>query len=317
MAPSFSSKQSLSIKIAEIRTFDFGMPVLENEIDPGGTAHYKIPVRNTGNTDLILAIDLPKETRGGPAGKTTGARQGETLSSGWSIESSTDKLIVPYNSTVEFTVELGSPKYSEAEHVESVPINVLVTEPTGVPVVPEISNACILNATVTQYYDFNFESLTGNTEVSAGKNKWLEFEVTNTGNGWDTFSFDAITPPSWSFSFTDLELTIPAFDTADVKIKINVPSSETAGKFDIAVTASSLGDPTKTCGERLELELVQRYDIKMTAEKAIVVVAAGGTIVVPLHLVNNGNGDDTVTLKSNWFEGFVHFTESKVLVTRL
>ncbi|UCH89313.1 MAG: S8 family serine peptidase, partial [Thermoplasmata archaeon] len=297
IAPSFYSRQAVPVKIAELNTFSLIDTLLEKPIEPGGSTVYNIEVKNTGNTDLFLAVKTGK------------------LSQGWKLKLSAEKILVPYAASSNFSVELTSPGFSLAGYVESVPVTLELAMKGGGSQTPsDGSQTCTLNATVSQYYDFELELDTTNMDVTAGKRKRIEFEVHNNGNGFDTFTFDAIPPANWAFGFEPERITVEGGSSAAIRLDIDVPVNEYAGTYELAVKSKSGGNPELIRGFMLTLNLMQKYDIKLTAEKSAIVVTVGGTMVLPLYLVNNGNGNDTVTLKANWFEGLVMFTEKHLVV---
>jgi parallel beta-helix repeat protein len=308
-APEFASQQCFSVKVGEVYGFEMVKALIEKDIQPGGSVSYDIPVRNTGNADLILKVIPPGSTR-------ASMHQSYELSEGWSVELSTSKLMVPYNGSANFTVTLSSPGHSLAGHVESLLIALAVDNNGGNGNGNGESEyvTCTLNATVLQYFDFDIQLKSSNMEVEAGKIRRLEFSLVNNGNGWDTFEFDAIVPYGWGYTFSSEELSVNAFGKADVKLNLKVSADALAGTYNIALKTVSHCDLTKVCGLRMELVLVQKYNVRMVVENQVVIVPVDSSLILPLHVINDGNGNDTVTFEVNWFDNFIMFSNQSVTV---
>jgi subtilisin family serine protease/uncharacterized membrane protein len=308
-APSYSSKQSLSFKITDVYAFEVLEPVIEHAITGGGSTIFDIPVRNTGNSDLLLNIHTPSKSRG------MYTRQADSLSEGWDLLASTQKLIVPYNTTVNFTVEVACPLTGTAGHIESMTLTLEVAANGGGGIINTGATRCILNATVEQYYDFDVKLGTSQLDIQPGKGKRVDITVRNKGNGFDTFRFSTYGPSSWAASFSPEKVTIEPFGTRDVELNLKAPSNEPSGLYDIAVKATSTGDPTDVFSSWLPVTLVQYYEIDFYLENQIVIVPAGGTVIFPMYFENKGSGDDILTLRTNWIEGFIRFPEDQVFIS--
>lgn len=303
-----SSQQDIAVVVSKELKYELDRECIDMDIPPGGSAEYELMVKNTGNTELLLDIITPV------SGRSDGVRQLGKLSSGWGISTSIQRLLVPYNTSANFTVRLTSPADSLAGFKESVLITFEVVNIDQGSGIGALERICMLNATVDEFHDFELKMLTTNMETIAGKQKRIKLSVINDGNSWDTFTFQAVVPQNWIYTFSPESITMEPFDTDEFELKLKLPENVPEGNYDIAITALSAGDPAKMSVARAELVLAQNYEITMEIDNPVVVIPVGGTMVLPVALDNLGNGNDTVKLNVNWFENLIIFTNSEVSV---
>lgn len=275
-----SISNSTTIRIAVTPVFDVILTCADNiqYVDPGGTVQYTINVKNNGTTeDTILLshefywfywdVSFNRTSVILNPGESTNVVATITVPNGASARSYTTNVIgtSQMNSSVSDTVTL----------------TVIVKQIANVTVIPASS------------------SITGDPNTTV----ICSFQVKNTGNGADTFTFKVRSQQGWTTEIYESSKTINSKESASVSAYIKIPSGTLAGTTDtITLTARSqlnnivfsTGAVTITVNEKRIVNVTVLLSNKNPTENDVVTITA--------KIVNNGNVDLTnVTVK--FFDG--------------
>jgi len=248
---------------------------------------WSVSVNNFGNTadTFSLAWDLGNI----PTGWTISATPSTTGEVGWQGSSNFDvSLTVPADalagSTASFSMTATST--SSSSETASQTFEVVVEQHYGV-------SMAIIGWSETD--------ITYTKEGAPGSNITFGFNVTNTGNGQDTFDISVEGANLWSPTSSTPTLTIEAVSYGQFSVYVVVPETMTAksNSGDITVTVTS-SDEENTTSLTIQVITLQVFDISIdyaTGSDGIVTVSQDTSLQMKLNITNNGNGIDTLTLK--------------------
>jgi len=126
------------------------------------------------------------------------------------------------------------------------------------------------------------------------------FNVTNTGNGADTFGIEVEGPAIWVPTASHSSITVPATSTGQFIVFVTVPEDKDAeaDSGGIAVTVTS-SDGESTASRNVSVETAQVYNLSIahaSNSTGTVTVIQETQLQLKLDITNNGNGLDTVSL---------------------
>ena len=154
-------------------------------------------------------------------------------------------------------------------------------------------------ATVDQHYGVSLSvDLDSKSKAPGGVVDFI-FNVTNTGNGEDTFGIMVDGPALWTPTASQSNITISAVSSGQFTVSVTIPDDKDAGaeSGDIIVTVSS-SDGESTANHSVSVSTSQVYDISMghvSGSDGTVTVTQETQLQLRLNVTNNGNGVDTVT----------------------
>ena len=154
-------------------------------------------------------------------------------------------------------------------------------------------------ATVDQHYGVSLSVDSDSKSKAPGGVADFIFNVTNTGNGEDTFGIMVDGPALWTPTASQSNITISAVSSGQFTVSVTIPDDKDAGaeSGDIIVTVSS-SDGESTANHSVSVSTSQVYDISMghvSGSDGTVTVTQETQLQLRLNVTNNGNGVDTVT----------------------
>ena len=154
-------------------------------------------------------------------------------------------------------------------------------------------------ATVDQHYGVSLSVDSDSKSKAPGGMVDFIFNVTNTGNGEDTFGIMVDGPALWTPTASQSNITISAVSSGQFTVSVTIPDDKDAGaeSGDIIVTVSS-SDGESTANHSVSVSTSQVYDISMghvSGSDGTVTVTQETQLQLRLNVTNNGNGVDTVT----------------------
>ncbi len=154
-------------------------------------------------------------------------------------------------------------------------------------------------ATVDQHYGVSLSVDSDSKSKAPGGVADFIFNVTNTGNGEDTFGVMVDGPALWTPTASQSNITISAVSNGQFTVSVTIPDDKDAGaeSGDIIVTVSS-SDGESTANHSVSVSTSQVYDISMghvSGSDGTVTVTQETQLQLRLNVTNNGNGVDTVT----------------------
>ncbi len=161
---------------------------------------------------------------------------------------------------------------------------------------------------VDQHYGVSIEVDTESKNGAPGSNVEFSFNLTNTGNGEDTFDIVVEGPSMWSPMSSVPSLMIDAVSSGQFLVSVMVPTTMTANSNsgDIKITVTSSDNET-TLNSTISVVASQVFDINIaygTGSDGTVTISEDTSLQIKLNITNNGNGIDTLSLKlvnaPNW-----------------
>ncbi|RZD37072.1 MAG: hypothetical protein CXT75_05290 [Methanobacteriota archaeon] len=161
---------------------------------------------------------------------------------------------------------------------------------------------------VDQHYGVSIEVDTESKNGAPGSNVEFSFNLTNTGNGEDTFDIVVEGPSMWSPMSSVSSLMIDAVSSGQFLVSVMVPTTMTANSNsgDIKITVTSSDNET-TLNSTISVVASQVFDINIaygTGSDGTVTISEDTSLQIKLNITNNGNGIDTLSLKlvnaPNW-----------------
>lgn len=155
-------------------------------------------------------------------------------------------------------------------------------------------------ATVSQHYGVSLSVDSESKENSPGQAVDFIFNITNTGNGQDTYSLLVEGPAIWNPVLSQNESSVGAVSGSQFTLTVSIPSDKDAGASsgDILVTVIS-SDGESTANSTVSVTTSQVYDIGLgyvSGSDGTVSVTQETQILLKLNITNNGNGIDTLSL---------------------
>ena len=154
-------------------------------------------------------------------------------------------------------------------------------------------------ATVDQHYGVSLSVDSDSKSKAPGGVVDFIFNVTNTGNGEDTFAITVDGNPAWTPTASQSNITISAVSGSQFTVSVTIPEDRSAGaeSGNITVTVSS-SDGESTTNRNVSVSTSQVYDIAMDhmfGFDGTATVTQETQLQLKLNVTNNGNGADTIT----------------------
>ncbi len=156
-------------------------------------------------------------------------------------------------------------------------------------------------ATVSQHYGVSLSVDSASKENKPGQSVDFIFNITNTGNGEDSFSISAEEGSSvWNPALSQDNITIGAVSGSQFTLTVTIPSERDAGanSGDIVVTVLS-SDGESTANSTVSASTSQVYDIGLgyvSGSNGTAKITQETIIQLKLNITNNGNGIDSLSL---------------------
>ena len=239
---------------------------------------WNVAVNNLGNTKDTFSITW--DNSGVPAGWTLSSTPDTSGEIDWQVSSTFDmSLTVP----------------ADALAGTSASFSMTATSSNSVD---ETASQSFV-ATVDQHYGVSLSVDSDSKSKAPGGVVDFIFNVTNTGNGEDTFGIMVDGPALWTPTASQSNITISAVSSGQFTVSVTIPDDKDAGaeSGDIIVTVSS-SDGESTANHSVSVSTSQVYDISMghvSGSDGTVTVTQETQLQLRLNVTNNGNGVDTVT----------------------
>ena len=245
-------------------------------------ADWTVRVNNLGNTDDDFTITW--DDQGVP--------------SGWSLNVDTSGPMVTdsisWNGFYQFGVVLSVPSDALAGSTASFSMSASSNGDSAQTATQDFT------ATVNQHYGV---SLSVDSESKENKPEQIVdfiFNITNTGNGQDTYSISVEGPAVWNPVLSQDNITVGAVSGSQFTLSVTIPSDRDAGASsgDMLVTVTS-SDGESMANSTVLATASQVYDIGLgyvSGSDGTVSVTQETQILLKLNVTNNGNGIDTLSL---------------------
>ena len=239
---------------------------------------WNVAVNNLGNTKDTFSITW--DNSGVPAGWTLSSTPDTSGEIGWQGSSTFDmSLTVPADALAGTSASFSMTATSSNSDDETASQS--------------------FAATVDQHYGVSLSVDSDSKSKAPGSVVDFIFNVTNTGNGEDTFGIMVDGPALWTPTASQSNITISAVSSGQFTVSVTIPDDKDAGagSGDIIVTVSS-SDGESTANHSVSVSTSQVYDISMghvSGSDGTVTVTQETQLQLRLNVTNNGNGVDTVT----------------------
>ena len=239
---------------------------------------WNVAVNNLGNTKDTFSIIW--DNSGVPAGWTLSSTPDTSGEIDWQVSSTFDmSLTVPADALAGTSASFSMTATSSNSDDETA------------------SQSFV--ATVDQHYGVSLSVDSDSKSKAPGGVVDFIFNVTNTGNGEDTFGIMVDGPALWTPTASQSNITISAVSSGQFTVSVTIPDDKDAGaeSGDIIVTVSS-SDGESTANHSVSVSTSQVYDISMghvSGSDGTVTVTQETQLQLRLNVTNNGNGVDTVT----------------------
>ena len=132
----------------------------------------------------------------------------------------------------------------------------------------------------------------------------VNFNVSNSGSGLDTFRLNASTPHGWDAEIkngTALEnpsrITIPRWQEATVTVVVKIPDGVKQGQEEnVTLTAVSVNDPNGTGSDTALIRIVTLYRVKISCLRNESPIAPGNTTTFNYTVTNLGSNEETLRI---------------------
>ena len=245
-------------------------------------ADWTVRVNNLGNTDDAFTITW--DVQGIPAG--------------WNLNMDTSEAMVTdtvsWSGFYSFEVVLSVPSDALAGSVATFSMSAVSNGDSTQTATQNFT------ATVNQHYGVSLSVDSASKENKPSQSVDFIFNITNTGNGEDSFSISAEGPSVWNPVLSQDNITIGAVSGSQFTLTVTIPSDRDAGanSGDIVVTVLS-SDGESTANSTVSASTSQVYDIGLgyvSGSDGTVKVTQETQIQLKLNVTNNGNGIDTLSL---------------------
>ncbi len=261
-------------------------------------ATWNVAVNNLGNTKDTFSITW--DNSGVPTGWTLSSQPDTSGKLGWKVSSFFDmSLTVPVDALAGTSAVFSMTATS--------------SESTGAA-----SQSFV--ATVDQHYGVSLSVDSDSKSKAPGGVVDFIFNVTNTGNGDDTFDIMVEGPAVWAPNASQSNIMVSAVSSGQFMVSVTVPADKDAGSKsgDIVVTVTS-SDGETTTNQTVSVSTDQVYDISIgyaSGFDGTVTVTQEMELQMRLNITNNGNGPDTVTLSMKNEPPWAALGSESILVLR-
>ena len=245
-------------------------------------ADWTVRVNNLGNTDDDFTINW--DAAGIP--------------SGWNLNVDTSGPMVTdsisWSGFYQFEVVLSVPSDALADTTATFSMSAFSNGDSTQTATQDFT------ATVSQHHGVSLSVDSESKENSPGQAVDFIFNITNTGNGQDTFSITVEGPAVWNPVLSQDNISVDAVSGSQFTLTVSIPSDKDAGanSGDIVVTVLS-SDDESTANSTVSVTTSQVYDIGLgyvSGSNGTATVTQETQILLKLNVTNNGNGIDTLAL---------------------
>ena len=234
---------------------------------PGLDSHLEVNILNTGNVPDTFTLS----TEGIPVG--------------WTVVLAEPDKTLGVDKTGTITMKVTPP--SAAKAGEGYTLNVKVTSMGNSTYMSDLAS----EATVGHVHGLDSELAMQGSSVLPGNTVEHIINVTNTGNGEDSYYFDVYNlPEGWEASFSEDDVTLEDNVTKVVTLELESPYNVISGTIaDLDITVTSSTGQSQTLNARTQVRKTTGMDATMLSEDTVM---PGQRVVYWVDILNLGNGND-------------------------
>ena len=246
-------------------------------------AEWTVKVSNLGNTDDAFTIDWDD------AG----------ILAGWNLNFDASESMVTdsisWNGFYSFEVVLSVPSDASAGDVATFSMSAVSNGDNTQTATQDFT------ATVNQHYGVSLSVDSESKEKAPSQTIDFIYNITNTGNGPDTFSLSVAGPSVWNPDLGDVNnISVGAVSSSQFTLTVTIPSDRDAGASSGNITVTVLSsDGESTANSTVSVSTTHVYDIGLayvSGSDGTVKITQETQMQLKLNITNDGNGIDTLSL---------------------
>ena len=245
-------------------------------------AEWTVRVSNLGNTDDAFTIDW--DDAGIPAGWNLNFDVSESMV--------TDSI--SWNGFYSFEVVLSVPSDASAGDVATFSMSAASNGDNTQTAAQDFT------ATVNQHYGVSLSVDSESKENAPGQTIDFIYNITNTGNGQDTFNLSVEGPAVWNPALSVNDISVGAVNSSQFTLTVTIPSDRDAGASSGNITVTVLSsDGESTANSIVSVSTTHVYDIGLayvSGSDGTVKITQETQMQLKLNITNDGNGIDTLSL---------------------
>jgi hypothetical protein len=260
-------------------------------------------------------VDLLLNASGGFSGDVAIST---TAGSGWTVTVPTSSIALGVNESKYSKITITAPT-TDAAQSTTLTVTATSTNPSRTK---SINIALILNVTTpTPQYGVELPSTIAPGSTKPGWVANYTISVKNTGNANDSFLLSNTPPNGWSVEFRDSTDSTVITNTGNIAtgqsvnviLKITVPSTVSSGDYPITITATSVGNPSKSAILSITTNVTTQpitpttSEIDFVAEKVSTSpttdIVEGQEIQLTATISNNGTSKTSASVVGFYLDG--------------
>ena len=153
---------------------------------------------------------------------------------------------------------------------------------------------------VDQHYGVSLSVEADTKEATPGSTLDFSFDISNTGNGEDTFAITVDGNPAWNPTASQSDITVGAVSNGQFIVSVTVPADRDAGSDSGGISVTVTSSDNKSANSlNITAAASQVYDISLhhySGSDGSVMVSQDTSLQIKLNVTNDGNGVDTLAL---------------------
>lgn len=269
----------LELEIPEIKDCSFTSSSVSVSAEPFESTTARFTIQNEGNADFNIAIS------------SSGSK------SSWIKDIEPGSGTLDLDTNYVFDVLVSPDNSIDAGQTASITIRASAQQ-------GGVLCTSVLDVTVGQYHDGEIEFIGNVAEIQPGDTGSAQIQITNTGNGPDTFSvsIDSDEPSGWSSSFyagdtggSINSISVDKGQSVIVFLNISVPSNALADEA-VVYTAELLRNNELLDDDATSVPVAERHGIDIDVTITTQSGKDGTTVSFPFTVTNDGNIADDYNL---------------------
>jgi uncharacterized membrane protein len=250
-------------------------------------AYYDFIVKNIGNVFADFTFDV----------------QGGSTQS-WSIGFTPNSISLVPNS--EFAINLSILPYQ----TEAGDYSFWVAGDAGSGGSVKAQDSLILYLTINPWYGVDISIQDNLLYLIPGETDFIEVEITNNGNVFDTIllgteNYMSGSSTSWDFELNQISIGLDAFESDNITLTVHAPLDGVSGDYIVVnVTSSSQTDPGQFSKESTTTTIIDYFLLDMESQGTAKETKPGVPVQYNLTITNMGNTQVTVEMDispfGNW-----------------
>lgn len=274
---------SYSLRINVLQTVNISCAEPTHTTKPGSGIAYTVKIWNKGTSADTDTISLT-------VNKTSLA---------WNASISPSSVALKGGESQNVIVTITPP--STAALNESVVATVTAKFDTGTTYLGACSTID-LTTTVSQKYGVILYG-SDNTACTPTVSNNYTLNISNTGNGYDTYIMSATENGEWVSFGNNQQLTVGPNQTTSIPIAVTVKSGTLVGNYTVTLKGTSKYDADATATKSIFVTVNQTYNVNITSDVVFASMVPGlfsetriNTTVFNITVTNTGNGQDTIDI---------------------